>query len=477
MMDAASKSRNTVTGEWISGSAIGTLARKLGFPANYGLHVRLLLPLIVSLVLQRAYHIVDNRFVNELGTQALLIHNVQYNFIVLGMFLGSATATSSLVFWRRAECLGRQGSIFLKHVLLTFFVAATFAVSFWALMPHVIDHFGISPEYRSFSSTYIAIGLLNMVLQGLYAGMDGMLVASGQQKKSMIYSTLLVCGNVVANGIAIFWFFDRNVTAAEAIFTPLLIIGVSTTLLSFAVLALAVRSVIQKIDGWEAYAFKDVWTVWKGEAGIAVLRAFSPLIYAYQLGMLQGSGGFIVTYNLVLHLAYVFCLPLTAGMQIAIRDAAHDQSVKDDLEHPSWLRVLAYTAFLPTVVLLFLGMLLPSQFIRLFYDFATPVDHVPFVAVFFFACLIGQLGHIVAIPIRAQKKSTLITRNILIAEYGFLLGGTQLLIFLDLAKPATICWATIAFCVGFLGLNVGTMERIRKNYKREKIHNNVEVTI
>jgi Na+-driven multidrug efflux pump len=73
-------------------------------PPKYLLSIfKIIIPLVIAQLLQRLYPAVDNRYLSTLGSQALLIYNLQYNFVNLGQFIGIATSFSALLFWNRKE--------------------------------------------------------------------------------------------------------------------------------------------------------------------------------------------------------------------------------------------------------------------------------------------------------------------------------------------------------------------------------------
>ncbi len=86
----------------------GRLSTHLRIPNGLGSHALLLLPLAATQLLQRLEHVVDNRFMVALGPAALTIHSVQYNFFLVGQALGLASATSTLIFWKRKEVEGHK---------------------------------------------------------------------------------------------------------------------------------------------------------------------------------------------------------------------------------------------------------------------------------------------------------------------------------------------------------------------------------
>ena len=441
-------------------------------PHNIWAHMVVILPLAISQILQRLYHIIDNRYINHLGSDALLVHNIQYNFIILGQAIGAATATSCLIFWRRKEASGRQGSVLLRHLAFSIGVALFFASVFFPMSGQIINHFGIPAPYAALASTYLLFGLVNMVLQSIYGSLDGMLIASGQQKRSMVFAGVLVAGNWIFDAAAIYLLYHPTTApSASAIRLPLLVVAGSTTLLMLTMTTFSFLSVKASVDGWKPFAFREIFHVWWAEAGLGIVRSITPFIYAYQLGMITATKGFLVTYQLGLHVSYIFCLPFLAGVQLAIRDASHAFSERTALPGgaPQWWGYLLYTALIPTAGLLAVGALFPVSILNLFYGYSVPNDHAAFLPIFYLACIIGQFGNVFLIPLRARKKNALVTRNMILVEFGILLGGTQLLISMGIADPPTICWVTLAYTIGHLLLNFFTLQAVVDKGESEQV--------
>src|SRR3990167_1636241 len=127
-----------------------------------------LMPLMLVQILQRFSPIIDNHFIAYLGTQALLIHNIQFSFINLGQYIGAATAVSCLIFWKRADYVGKQSSIFYIHMGLCFFSTFIFMLVASYYSSTILTHFSVQPEYYLLATKYLNLGLWNMVLQAMY---------------------------------------------------------------------------------------------------------------------------------------------------------------------------------------------------------------------------------------------------------------------------------------------------------------------
>ena len=406
-----------------------------------------MLPILIAQLLQRLYPVIDNHFIGFLGQQALYLHNIQFNFITFGQFIGTATSISILVFWRRKECIHQQGQILIKHLLSTALLTLATALTAWIFSEKILLAYSVDTNTITVARTYLGIGLINMVLQSIYISLDGALVASKLQKISMVIAAALVSGNIISDRLSISYFFSSNDST-----TPLLLIGLSTTGILLLAITISTREILRNIQGWSSFSIKEMMNVWCSELGVYLIRGATPFVYTYQLCLITASAGFIVTYQLALQLSYLFCLPLLASMQIAVREASECESANANTA--SWWQPLLYTGILPTTFLLALGALASGPILEIAFNYLPANDHFNYLPVFFISCWIGQWGNIFTIPLRAKKLNYLITKNFFIAELLILLGGTQLLIMLDLANPLTVAYASLLFTTTYLVLNV-----------------------
>lgn len=408
-----------------------------------------LFPIIASQILQRLYPIIDNRYLAILGDKALYIHTIQYNFISFGQFIGIATYISCLVFWRRNECLNKQGSVLINHLILAGIFTSALAVIGWIFAEKILIYYRVDDTYLSLSVFYLKIGLCNMVLQALYGGLDGMLVGSKLQHKSMLIAFVLVISNMIidSNVINSHYFTGRS---SASLILPMMVVGVSTTILLLIACVVALILIIRRVQGWERFHLREMIIVWWGELGSYLIRGTVPFIYSYQLCFINATAGFLVTYQLALHLSYIFCYPLIAAMQIAIRDACETESMRSTRHDiPRWWNTFLYTGMIPSTILIALGVVVSVPMMRVVYGYITPIDHVPFLILFFIGCWIGQWGNVFTIPLRAAKKSYLVTKNFFIAELIVMLAGTQLLIYMNAATPFSLGCVTLMFTFAY----------------------------
>lgn len=427
----------------------------LRIPPGWKACYLLVLPIIISQILQRLYPVIDSRYISLLGKEALLLHSVQYNFIIFGQFMGAATAISCLVFWKRQECIKKQGSIFLKHILLVGVSMAVLALILAVFSSWINIEYKVDSAYLKVGSIYLCIGLCNMVLQALYGSLDGMLLASGQQKKSMMISFVMLFVNVLADAYAIHFLFS-GIQDPGSIYNPILFIGLSTTVFLIMGCLTATYFVVKNAQGWEEIHFREIMPVWKSELGVYVIRGVTPFIYAFQLSLITVTSGLLVTYQLALQLSYIFCLPLLASMQLAVRNASEEFTSNSYNKNtvPRWWNELLYTGLLPTVALLMLGLFFPCFLLLKVYHYVLPPAHLPFISIYFLACLVGQFANILTVPLRSRKKNYLVMRNFFFSELIVMLGGTEVLILIHQATPFNAGIAVLLFVIMQLLLNL-----------------------
>lgn len=442
-------------------------------PGNLTACFLVILPIVTSQILQRLYPIIDNRYLSVLGNEALYIHNIQYNFISFGQFVGFATYISCLVFWRREECLSKQGGVLIKHLLMAGIFTSIFALLGWIFATPILSYYKVSEPFLPLAALYLKIGLCNMVLQAIYGGIDGMLVGSQQQRKSMYIAVFLVLGNILVNRYAVYSMFAGE-GKADAIQFPMMLIGISTTVLLAIAIITAIILVARKVHGWDKFHLKEMLPVWWGELGSYLIRGIVPFIYAYQLCFINASKGFLTTYQLILHLSYIFCFPLLAAMQVAIRDNGKSETKQAVAGIPNWWSAFLYTGMIPSSILLIIGAVAAVPLMRIIYGYNTPYDHVPFLAIYLIGCWFGQWGNTFTVPLRSAKKSYLVTKNFFIAEFIVMLVGTQVLIYLNMATPAALGWVTLVFSCVYASLNFRDSSLLNK-YKIKILPNLISV--
>jgi Na+-driven multidrug efflux pump len=371
-----------------------------------------------------------------LGTEALLIHNIQYSFINLGQYIGGATAASCLIFWKRAEYADKQGGIFYIHMGLCLGVSLICMLVASLYSEGILTHFSVNPEYYSLATKYFNLGLLNMGLQAMYLALIGIVIAVSRERLSLIFSIVLLLLNIVADSLIIHLFFTGG-TSPQHIMLPMLAIIISNITLiavSVGIIYWLLRNKIKQVNYGNS---REILKIWANELGGAFISAAYPIVYLFQLGLVKTEGSLLVTYQLLTQLTAVFCIPILATMQVALREASAQQGMPRSSYIPLWVRELSYFGFIPTEILLLFFMMFPVLFIQLVFGYLTPADHVSFIVMYLFASMIGQIGNMLTVSIRAQKKSHLVTTGYFISDVIILVGGTQLLFFAHIDMPMT----------------------------------------
>lgn len=418
----------------------------------------IIFPIITSQILQRLFPIIDNRYFNMLGSEATYLHNIQYNFVTLGQFIGLATYISSLVFWKREDCLLKQGNILIKHILASGIFTLSLGLIILIFLPNILMYYHITSAYYPLATMYFKIGLINMVIQAIFGGLDGMLVGTQQQKYSMFLATFLLFGNWIADYYAVFVIYSpHNLT--DSLYNAVLLIGLSTTTLLSLAIIIALILILSKVQGWKKFTLREMLPVWWGELGVYLIRGIVPFIFAYQLFFVDYSSKFLTTYQFLLHITYLFCFPSLAAMQVAIRDSAcYDR--KTDI--PGWWNIYCYTGFVPTSMLMILGAIFAVPIMHIVYGYDTPINHIGFLVLFFISSWIGQVGNTLTIPLRIAKKSYLVTKNFFLAELVIMLGGTQLIIMYQVATATTLGYISLLFTISYTFLNWLDVHKLNK---------------
>ncbi len=409
---------------------------KLELTVNFKKTLLAVLPLMLVQILQRFAPIIDNHYIANLGTEALLIHNIQYSFINLGQYIGSATAVSCLIFWKRAEYADKQGGIFYIHMGLCLGISLICMLVASLYSQNILAHFSVKPEYYSLATKYFNLGLFNMVLQAMYLALIGIVIAVNKERLSLLFSIVLLLLNIAADSLIIHLFFSGEISPQNITSSMLAIIISNITLItiSIGIIFYFLRNKIKQVNFGN---YKEILKIWTNELGGAFISAAYPIVYLFQLGLVKTDGSLLVTYQLLMQLTAVFCIPILATMQVALREASAQQGVSRSSYIPLWVRELSYFGFIPTEIFLLLFMMYPVLFIQLVFGYLTPADHISYIVIYLFASMIGQIGNMLTVAIRARKKSHLVTTGYFISDVIVLVGGTQLLFIAHIATPMT----------------------------------------
>lgn len=438
------------------------------FLEKFGGYIVILLPLIFTQFLIKIQDLIDDRYMAFLGKEALSIHNIQYNFFTIGQEIGLVAATSALIFWKRKETQGQQGSILLRHFLLPAGLSTVVCFGLYFFIPNFIDYFQIQKEFSALGVLYLKLGLFNLFLRSLYVPMNALLIASDQRVKSIFLIAGIILFKWVAGWASTSWVWNHQ-NNSESLLLPMLIIELAATLALLISLPIGSRFIVKIADGWKQVSWKSLFLVWPGELGIGLISAFSPILFGFQVAQAQTTAGFFVTYQLALHLTTILTLPVLAGMQIAVRDASAEHSENPGvqfkpLHEARWWPLFFYGSLAPSLILLLCAVAFHKSIFKWIYSYSIPIEHLKFLPAFFVGWMFWQWGSVFLVMLRASQKNGLATRNFVIAGLGIQVGITQLLISFKLATPINLGLVIAAYCFTYLVLNWKAIFEIQSRY-------------
>lgn len=425
------------------------------------MHLKLVIPLTASLFLQRYFQILDNQFLTRINDKALTLFNINSSLGIIGNFIGYATITSVFILWKQEEHRNQQKSILNNNLKLATLACAVVVFILTPFLKEISLHYKTWGTFGAFSVVYLFIGLINIVCLTGYLVLDGFLIATNKIGGSVKISFWIVATKFLTYFCLYKFINIDGIISPDEIQAVLLLGLLLTVLLYLLAAAIIYKKVASDLPrNSNSMSLKEITSIWKHEFLFSFVRFATPLVYAYQIGFVKTESSFLVTYNLLLHLSYILCLPVMAGLQLAIRDASDPQS-----KH-QWFYQFLYTSYIPAALFMLGVSVFPEIIIKYFYGYTIPATHYSFVVIYCVACVFGQIGHIFSVPLRANKRSKLVSRNILIAELGVLIGGAQLLIFLDLLSPENLGIITFLFCLVYSGLNIISA---RKYFSSKKV--------
>lgn len=405
-----------------------------------------LVALILAQIAQRLFFITDNHFIALLGHKLLLIHSIPFGLSMFGQFVGMACTTTVLVLWNRSGFKPYQGKIFLIIALIVLLVMLVFFIIFASFSSLILNHFHVTqqnPHYH-IALIYFLISLLNICLLAFFGLIGGILIAQSKASSFCLLSVILLLTKWIINSFIVDWL-------ALPPYTKLLIIGGSTGLI------LLMLIIIAGIYGLHAVNFKafpslsTVTSIWMSEFWLGVIRASTPFLITLQLAVIHKY--LIVTYQLVIHLAYLICIPLSSCINLGVKQA----SALVSKNKGNWLNLVLkqffYKGLLPTEILLVVTILFCSTVFSYLYNQTLSRPQHIFVLCFLLATMIGQISNLMTIVIRAYKKNHWITLNFLLSELIVMVGGIQMSIYFGWATTLLAGLFYIAFTTAYLFLN------------------------
>ena len=170
--------------------------KKVWIYLNSGVSLILLIQLI-----QKCYPLIDNYFIGQLGSQALLIHNIYVTFALIAQYVGYATATTCLILWQQNEYTSQRdfGAFFVFTFLGTFICFLPIIL----FLPKWIDHFHVSSLYVLSAVHYLWLGSLCTII---FSGFYYLVMVNNGIKKyalSLYFTIALAVFTIVMNWIGV----------------------------------------------------------------------------------------------------------------------------------------------------------------------------------------------------------------------------------------------------------------------------------
>ena len=428
-----------------------------------GAYLKMVFPLVFALLIQRVEHLVDNRFMVELGSEPLKIHSVFYILFIIGQAIGVASSASLLTLWNRKECLSAQSDLAKKHIFLAILIGSVISLSGVVFFKDILNHFHILTEFTGVASIYLGMGLMNIILQALLGLTLTLMIVTNERLKSflLMIGLLIAKFSVAYYSVRMLW---NKMSDAGSLKIPMALIG-ATGLISVLVIAiLGLWFSLRGNPAKEKLKFSQIFEIWNAEIGIAAIRAIAPAVFIFQLGTIRGEENYYVIYQLALQGAYFLVLPILGANQIAVRDASGEQSARGmnqilKLEKVKWFSNYLICALLPTQFLLFLATVMPVYFFKTIYGLEITKEQATFLSIYYFAVMIGQIGNFMQIRLRSIKLNRVVTFNTLISEIFVQLGLMQLVLILHIESAISIGIVTLIYCLTHLGMNAWKVQR------------------
>jgi len=244
--------------------------------------------------------------------------------------------------------------------------------------------------------------------------LDGALLAVGLQRFTLFNTAVLAAGNLFFDLGVVHLFQEGRLDLTTAALT--FVGGTSLWFVLGIVISLSVLRRHLPIRRTGTKVGPALFRVWKSEVGIAMTRSLSPLLYAYQVGGVASLGPFLVTYQAALHVAYIAAVPLIGALPVAVRDCSREISGEGDRAPGAWLRELLIFTFLPCTALLVVASVVGGSLLVWLFQVQVSSADAQFLSLFFMGCAVGQLGHVVSVPLRANLKNHLLTRWVVLSE-------------------------------------------------------------
>ncbi|MCW5590072.1 MAG: hypothetical protein KIT27_10500 [Legionellales bacterium] len=191
------------------------------------------------------------------------------------------------------------------------------------------------------------------------------------------------------------------------------------------------------------------YKIWFSELASGIVTATYPLVFAFQLAIMDKQNNLIITYQLILQFTGLMCIPLMCSIQANLVEASACNGM---VKGQAWWRNLIVTGLIPTELLLAITLIFNKSLMSLIYNYQIPPLHESYIALFTVATMIGQFGNALTTILRARKKSHQVTMIYYISDIGFLIGITQLIITLNIKSPFSVGVVTLIYAIAYIAL-------------------------
>lgn len=418
-------------------------------------------PVVLSLLILRFFHATDLRLVGGFGDGLQLIHAIQFNLTVFAQFVGTAGMTVLITLWPRFDSPNDRSHLLKKVVGAIGFITVVAGFFGTIFCDVILEHFHVERTNLPIARLYFCIGLLNMVLFAWQISLDGALLSIRKQKITLLNIFILFVCNLLTDLLAVHAYKTGLMTLRSSVF--LFIGGTTAWLMVGLFISCVILRKKMSVTMRNTLRYRPFYSVLGNEVLIAMVRSIAPLWFAHQIGGVQSLGIFLVVYQACLHIAYVAALPLQGGLPIAVRDCSeYHSNANTDAKH--WLNHIVLLALMPTTIMLLLVMINGEKIIASIFNVALLTEQSAFIPYFFIGCLIGQVGHVVSVPLRARLQNRYITYCLIVSELLMNNIGFMILNHYHLANPLSLGLLTIGYASVFL--IIMTLSLLRTNKSR-----------
>ncbi|SJZ57622.1 MATE family efflux transporter [Selenihalanaerobacter shriftii] len=176
--------------------------------------LKLSLPIIIGMLMQTMFNIVDTYFVGKLGANGLAAISLTFPVVMFMVSIGNGIAIggSSLLSRLLGSNQYKEAKNAILHtILLAFLVSFIFTIFGLRLAPKIFKFMGATTELMPLTLDYITIIFSGSLFIFLFSSLDGILRGQGNMTTSMINLGIATIVNILLDPFLIFGlsFFPR----------------------------------------------------------------------------------------------------------------------------------------------------------------------------------------------------------------------------------------------------------------------------